>query len=97
MSPFQLELNSQGYLIFPLEIFQKYFTQDSCVAIWKNPELWILPIYDANGGFLVKQRNAKGDRSILVWEVLPLDFPTGMFTAFWDAENAAVRIALKNE
>lgn len=97
MPQFQLELNSQGYLIFPSEISQKYFPEDACAALWKEPELWILPLHSStSGGFLLKQRNLRGDRSLLIWEILPLDFPTGNFLAFWDESNGAIRIALKN-
>ena len=98
MSQFQLELNEQGYLILPQTIANQYFSEDVCVAIWREPELWLMPIHNANaGGFLLKQRNAIGDRSVLIHEVLPQNWKSGFYLAIWDAENGSMRIALKNE
>ncbi len=98
MSQFQLEITNQGYLILPQTVATEYFVEDVCVAILREPELWILPIHNANaGGFLLKQRNAKGDRSVLIHEVLPANWQSGTFEAFWDGENVALRIGLKNE
>ena len=95
MSQFRLEINEQGYLILPGEVSTKYFPEDACVAILKEPELWILPIHGKNsGGFLMKQRNTIGDRSVLIHEVLPKKWEYGKFPAFWDSENGAMRIAL---
>lgn len=98
MSQFQLEINGQGYLILPQIIVTRYFPEDLCVAIWRAPELWILPIHSANaGGFLLKQRNPQGDRSVLIHEVLPANWQSGLYPAFWDGENGAMRMALTNE
>ena len=98
MSAFQLEITDQGYLIIPQKIAQHLFPEDVCVAIWREPELWILPINNSNaGGFLLKQRNAQGDRSVLIHEVLPNDWKSGVYSAFWDFANGSVRIDLKNE
>lgn len=98
MQQFQLEITSQGYLLLPQAIAVQYFTEDVCVVIWREPELWILPIYSSNaGGFLMKQRNSKGDRSVLILEVLPRNWKSGIFSTFWDVENGAMRIALINE
>lgn len=97
MRRFRLEIIESGYLIVPNAVAAEFFTEDACVALWRAPELWILPLRAANsGGLLLKQRNAQGDRSVLIHEALPLNFPTGFFNAFWDEENHALRIALKN-
>ncbi len=97
MQRFQLEINENGYLILPQNVAMQYFSEDSCVALLREPELWVLPVRGTNsGGLLIKQRNASGDRSVLVHEALPLNFSIGFFTAFWDEENHALRIALKN-
>lgn len=97
MSAFQLEISEQGYLILPKDISAEYFPKDACVAMLRGIELWILPIHSQNaGGFLMKQRNSSGDRSVLIHEVLPADWRHGKFFAFWDKENGAMRIALKN-
>ena len=98
MPQFQLEINGQGYLILPQSVSAQYFPEDVCVAIWREPELWVLPIHSSNaGGFLLKQRNAKGDRSVLIHEILPKNWQNGVHLAIWDAENMAMRIALKDE
>lgn len=95
MSQFQLEITEQGYLIFPQTIAKQYFPGDVCVAIWREPELWVLPIHSSKaGGFLLKQRNALGDRSVLIHEILPQNWQSGIHLAIWDAENVALRIAL---
>lgn len=95
MSPLRLELNRQGYLIVPAAAARELFPEDACAAVWRPPELQLVPLRAAHtGGFLMKQRNAAGDRSVLVWEVLPPDFPAGACDAFWDAENQILRLAL---
>jgi hydrogenase maturation protease len=97
MPPLQFEITEQGYLIFPQPVAAEYFPEDVCVAIWREPELWILPIHSSNaGGFLLKQRNAAGDRSVLIHEILPQKWQPGIHLAIWDAENFALRIALSN-
>ncbi len=95
MSRFALEINGQGYLVVPADVAAAHFPDDVCVAIRRAPELWLLPINGAaSGGLLMKQRNANGDRSVLVWESLPPDWSPGIFGAFWDSAEGAMRIAL---
>jgi hypothetical protein len=97
MRQLQFEINEQGYLILPKNVSTEFFPEDACVAIMRGVELWILPIHNKNsGGFLMKQRNVEGDRSVLIHEVLPAGWKKGKFPAFWDAENGALRIALKD-
>jgi hypothetical protein len=98
MQQWQFELANNGYLILPADVATAYFPEDACVALWRQPELWLMPLRAQNsGGLLMKQRNARGDRSVLVHESLPTPCPTGVFTAFWDSENHAVRIAIGND
>lgn len=95
MRRFRLEINNQGYLLLPCETAREFFSEDACLAAWQPPELWIYPVRGANaGGLLVKQRNAAGDRSVLVHESLPLGFRHGEFEAFWDDDRQVMRIAL---
>jgi len=95
MPRIELELTDQGYLLIPADIAERHFPQDTLLALIKGPELWLLPTRGAaGGGLLLKQRNAKGDRSVLMTEVLPRDTPWGRRMAFWDSENGALRIAL---
>lgn len=97
MQRLRLELANNGYLILPHDAAAQFFPEDACVALWREPELWLMPLNGTNsGGLLLKQRNAAGDRSVLVHESLPAPCPTGVFEAFWDAENGALRIAMGN-
>lgn len=96
MSRIEIQLTDQGYLHIPADLAQLHFPQDTLVALVKDAELWLLPTRGAaGGGLLLKQRNAKGDRSVLMTEVLPPTVGPGRRLAFWDAENAALRVALK--
>jgi hypothetical protein len=78
---------------------RKYFPSDSIVVLPRGGELWVLPVSNrAAGGLLLKQRNAGGDRSVMVWHVMPNEASIdGMRSARWDPENAALRIALNPE
>lgn len=90
-----VELTSSGYLHLSAEVAETYFPNDLLFAISRPPELWLLPARGpAAGGLLMKQRNAAGDRSVLIWEALPDDTPPGPRSARWDGENGALRVAL---
>ncbi len=90
-----IELTEQGYLQLPADLAQRYFPDDVLVVIPKLPELWLLPLRGSGaGGLLLKQRNLKGDRSVLIWEQLPSGTPSGAYPAFWDETNGALRVAL---
>jgi hypothetical protein len=45
---------------------------------------------------LLKQRNRQGDRSVLIWEVLPPDVRPGRLAARWDDERGMLRIAIRD-
>jgi hypothetical protein len=96
MSPFELQLTEKGYLHLPAELARRYFPSDTLVPLVRGSELLLLPTRGAAaGGLLLKQRNAAGDRSVLIWEVLPLNIPPGTFKAVWDEGSGALRIALE--
>ena len=93
MQQFQFEITERGYLVFPQKIAAEFFPENSCVAMVREGELWILPIRSsASGGLMMKQRNLQGDRSVLVWEALKNNSKQGRYNAVWDAENGAMRI-----
>lgn len=95
MPQFVLEINDQGYIVVPEKVASEHFPEDVCVAVRRERELWLLPINGAgSGGLLMKQRNAAGDRSVLVWESLPQDWGPGTYPAFWDPREGAMRIEL---
>lgn len=90
----EIELTEQGYLHISATLAQRYFPQDVLVALVRGPELWLMPTRGAGaGGLLLKQRNLHGDRSVLIWEVIP-DMTPGKRTAFWDDHNGALRVAI---
>lgn len=91
----EVEFTDQGYLVLQAEVAQEFFPFDVLVALRRGPELWLLPTRGAAaGGLILKQRNLRGDRSVLVRETLDDDVPLGVRSAFWDDSNGALRIAL---
>lgn len=90
-----VELTEQGYLRLDVELAQRYFPNDALAALARGPELWLTPLRGGGGGGLIlKRRNLHGDRSVLIWEALPPATVPGRRPAFWDAERAALRVAL---
>jgi hypothetical protein len=90
--PIEVRFTDQGYLHIPAEVAQLYFPQDTLVAILKGAELWLMPTRGAGGGgLLLKQRNARGDRSVLLMDVA---IAPGRRFAIWDPENAALRVPI---
>lgn len=90
-----VEITADGNLRLTAEMAAKYFPADSLVAVTRGDELWLMPLIGPEGGgLLLKQRNARGDRSTLIWEALPPNPPTGRCPAVWDETNGALRVAL---
>lgn len=91
----EVEFTDHGYLVLQAEVAQEFFPFDVLVALRRGPELWLLPTRGAaSGGLILKQRNLRGDRSVLVRETLDDAVPLGVRQAFWDAANGALRVAL---
>lgn len=77
------------------EIAALFFAEDALVPVFKEKELWLLPLRRAQGGgLLLKHRNLRGDRSVLLLEVVPEKFLGKTFAAFWDESNHALRVGL---
>ena len=94
----RVSLTAQGYLQLPAELARQHFPSDLLVALARGPELWLLPTRGPGaGGLLLKQRNAAGDRSVLVADLLPPGTPPGERPAFWDARSGALRVALSGD
>lgn len=90
---FPVELTSDGYVRLQADVAARYFPGDALVAVTRGGELWLMPLIGPQGGgLLLKQRNARGDRSVLVWEALAGATVTGVRQAFWDDEAGAVRV-----
>ena len=92
----EVEFTSEGYLRLPCELASAHFPNDSVIALLRGREMWLLPTHGtAAGGSLLKQRNGKGDRTVLIWESLEDRPITGPKPAFWDAAQGALRIAIE--
>jgi hypothetical protein len=48
----------------------------------------------AHGGLVLRQRNAAGDRTVLIHEVLDFQDHAGRYAAFWDSDAGLLRVAL---
>lgn len=93
--PLSVEFTGQGYLHLSAEVAREYFPKDVLVALPKGREIWFLPTRGAEaGGLLLKQRNRRGDRSVLIWEALPPGTTAGPRLAFWDPQQGALRVAI---
>jgi hypothetical protein len=70
------------------------FPSDLLVASVRGREMWLIPLRGPGaGGLLLKRRNPRGDRSVLLAGILPLDVAPGLYPAFWDEREAALRVA----
>ncbi len=94
--PIQVEFTANGYLHLTGEVAARFFPGDGVVAMVRGPEMWLLPTHNsASGGLLLKQRNGRGDRTVLIWEVLHRRAVAGPRIAFWDEAQGALRVALE--
>lgn len=90
-----VEITADGNLRLDVEVAQRFFPADALVAVPRGAELWLMPLTGPEGGgLLLKQRNPRGDRSTLIWEVLPPGTPAGRRQAVWDDANGALRVDL---
>ena len=90
-----IEINQSGYLQLSATVAEQFFPENSLVPLLKEKELWLLPLRRAQGGgLLLKQRNLRGDRSVLLLEILPEKYLGKNFDAFWDEANGALRVGL---
>jgi hypothetical protein len=90
-----VEFTDDGYLRLSAAVCAAHFPAHVAVGAVRDDQLWLLPLRGPrNGGLLLKQRNAAGDRAVLVREVLCDVIPTGLRRAFWDADHGALRIPL---
>lgn len=88
-----VEISADGSLRMDAALAASRFPSDALAAVPRDGELWLFPLRGpSSGGLLLKQRNAAGDRAVLVREVLPDGFPAGTHPAFWDDEHKALRI-----
>lgn len=92
----RVDLTADGYLRMPPEVADRWFPNGVLVPLRKGSELWLLPTRGAAaGGLLLKQRNAAGERSVLVRESLGEEFSPGPREAAWDESQGALRVLLE--
>lgn len=93
MSDVEVEFTEDGYVRLAADVAAQFFPSDALVALLKGSELWLMPLVGPEGGgLLLKHRNARGDRSALVWESLPTPAPVGSRMAVWDDRMGALRV-----
>lgn len=96
----RVELTALGDLVVPAEVAEACFPgADSVLVSARAGELWVGRMGGrAVGGLILKQRNLKGDRSVLVVEqLLEVSWDPGPRVAVWDAAERALRIPLQTE
>ncbi len=92
-----VEITPEGDLRIDVDVARQFFPGDALVAVPRGSELWLIPLTGPEGGgLLLKQRNARGDRSTLIWEALPTDASRGLRQAVWDPTNGALRVDLSS-
>jgi len=90
-----IELSSDGYMRLSREDAGEFFPEDTLLALWREGSFVLLPTRGAGaGGLMLKQRNAEGDRSLLISEVFEFEIPNGSFTAIWDDSIGGLRVNL---
>ncbi|PZN12297.1 MAG: hydrogenase maturation protease [Bacillota bacterium] len=90
----RVEITNGGYVHLPAEHAGRFPT-GTAIAMVRQGELWLMPVsHPGAGGLLLKWRNRRGDRSILVREFLPDGTPPGPREAYWDEAAGALRIPL---
>ena len=90
-----VELRDDGYLLVPGALAEARFPNDLVFVTLRDGEMWLLPVSGAGaGGFLLKRRNAAGDRAVLVAEAVPPGTPPGPRAGRWDGDVCALRVAL---
>ncbi|MDY6995875.1 MAG: hydrogenase maturation protease [Actinomycetota bacterium] len=88
-----VEFTADGYLRLGAELAAARFPSDAVAAVLRDGVFWLIPLRGPrSGGLLLKQRNPAGDRSVLVAELVRETLLSGVFRAFWDDEQSALRI-----
>ena len=98
----RVELTGSGSLIIPAEAADACFEgARSAIVVSRDDDLRVSPLRrNGAGGLILKQRNARGDRSVLVLEQLPHDrgvpaWDAGERDADWDQASKTLRVPLR--
>lgn len=93
----RVELTDRGTLLIPAEVSRTCFNDAPSVLVGGRPdEIRLIAIGPrAVGGLILKQRNLRGDRAVLVVEQLPEAWDPGERDATWDADERTLRVPLR--
>ncbi len=93
---YEVELTTGGYLYLSAELAAARFPHDAVVATLEGRDLVLWPTSGASaGGLILKQRNAAGDRCVLISEMIPPGTSAGKKEAVWDEQQFRLRIELE--
>jgi hydrogenase maturation protease len=91
----QVVVTDDGYLHLDAGLSEKYFPAGVVGALTDGDDLLLVPIRSqANGGHLLKQRNSRGDRALLLREILDADPQPGPRGVDWDVQRGALVVRL---
>lgn len=91
-----VEVTADGYLHLDASLAERYFPAGVVGALRDGTGLYLVPIRSqANGGHLLKLRNARGDRSLLLREILDNDPTPGRRRVDWDVQRGALVVRLE--
>jgi hypothetical protein len=77
-----------GRLYIDHELYATYFAnRNAVILLLREQRLHILPVQSAaNGGYLLKQRNAKGDRVVDAPDLFSPDVPEARYEVAWNPQ-----------
>jgi hydrogenase maturation protease len=88
-------VTDDGYLHLDAALAERYFPAGVVGALVDHDRVLLIPIRSqANGGHLLKRRNADGDRSLLLREILQADPEPGERGVHWDMQRGALVVEL---
>jgi tetratricopeptide (TPR) repeat protein len=95
----EVEITADGHLRLECDAARRFFPTDALVPLWRDDAFLLLPVRgSAAGGLILKQRNPRGDRCVLIAEATrqvpsPGWFSKpGRFTAIWDDAVGGLRL-----
>ncbi|WP_220794166.1 hydrogenase maturation protease [Nocardioides pelophilus] len=90
-------VTADGYLHLDADLAERYFPAGVVGALADAGRVLLVPIRSqANGGHLLKRRNANGDRSLLIREILDADPEPGTCGVHWDMQRGALVVELSS-
>lgn len=93
-----VEITESGYLRIHRDVAATYFPNDVLLALCREDTLLLLPTRGpAAGGLILKQRNPRGERSVLISEVFDFRVQAGTYQAIWDESIGGLRVVILQE